>query len=167
MKFTNSPKLQNIFSIINIVEVYLNDKSSNILINFLSKGKINLNINDNKDNNDCCNQSTENKILQDKILKIKKIFEKISSDYFCLELTFANIFDKATQLFFFYSEYNNINDFAKEFYQFENFEKYENYIFHRKKRQEDIEKDYLKPIFTDSSRYKLFDNINYNLKIQK
>jgi len=166
IKFTDCPKVQNIFLIIKIIENYLNDKSSNMLNNFLNIGKknsssqTNENINDNNNNN-THNQKVflENKILNGKIIHIKKIFERFNSQYYSLDLNFAKIFDNATQLFFFYSEYNDINDLAKEYYQFENFEKYENYIFDKQILGKDSE--YLKPIFTNKIQFKLFDNLNY------
>jgi len=160
IKFDESPKIQNIFSIIKIIEDYLNNKSSNLLTDFLILGKINSKP-DIKElsHNDESSKANE-KILQVKLLKIKKVFEKFDCDYFCLELKFAKIFDNVTQLFFFYSEYNDINNLALEFHQFEKFEKYENYICNRNALIEE-KKEYLKPIFIDKFQYKLFDNIYY------
>lgn len=162
IKFNDSPKVQNIFSIIKTLENFIADKSANMLNNFLSLGK--LKADENKSISAIAtrqdqNLGYENKIIKDKILKIKKIFEGFNNSVLSLHLKFAKLFDNATQLFFFYSEYNDINDLAKEFYKFENFEKYESFIIDKQLLGKQAE--YLKPIFSSRLGYKLFDNINY------
>jgi hypothetical protein len=134
-KNTFSNKLNMIGNIMIMIETFLNDKSSKLIHSFLKKES------DNFQNN--------RKI---KILDLLKKFQMYS-----LSSGLAKVFDTASRLFFFYSDYKDINSIAREFYGYENFEKFDNYITHKNKGE------YLIAIFTDRKSFKLYDNL-YQIK---
>jgi hypothetical protein len=130
-KNTFSNKLNQIGIIIKTIQSFLQDKSSLVIHSFLSKSK------DDKD---------------DRKRKISDMLSKFS--LYGLSPGFAKLFDTASRLFFFYSDYKDINSIAREFYGLENFEKYENYITNKNGGSE-----YLIPIFLDRIGFKLYDNL--------
>ena len=143
-KFEFSVKMSMIFDIIKSIDLYFTDKSSSIIEKFLSLKNTN---------------NISNGFRSDKQEKILKIFSNY--DFLTLNQTFAKVFDTATRLFFFYSDYRDINDVAKQFYGYENFERFENFVTNNQNLKEN--KSYLRPIFTNIKDFKLYDNL-YQMK---
>lgn len=122
-KFHFSQKMLTICSLIKNIDYYLNDKSSSMLQNFLSFG--------GKKNSNNTNNTFSKSPLNDKVQKLINLLSQF--EVYTLNSKFAKLFDCASRLFFFYSEYRDINDVAKEFYGFENFEKFDNYVSYSSK----------------------------------
>ena len=142
---SNSGKMFLINKIINEIDTYLLDKRSSFLESFI----MNKNINE-----------THNS----KIDKIKKIFSIYNMKYFTLNSNFGKLFDITTRLFFFYSDYRDLNSIGKEYYGKEKFEIYKvdnvNKIF----SQKDIFQIYdaLYQIKNAYNIYALFNNNEIN-----
>ncbi len=147
-----NPKLTNLLSsgknflvnkIINKIDTYLSDKRSSFLESF-----ININTEQNKS----------------KLENIKKLFNKYNMNFFTLNSYFCKFFDISTRLFFFYSDYKDLNSFGKEFYGIEKFENYKvdeiNKIFKEKESFEIY--DALYQIRNSYNIYSFFNNNEMN-----
>ena len=139
-KTTVTSKILLISNIIDNIDYYIKDRSSSFMEGFLMS-----------------NQS------ESKRTKLKQIFNKYSYMY-SLSSTFAALFDTATRLFFFYSEYKDINSIMKEFYGMDAFEKYNNYITNKLIESNNEYSDILKPIFVNKAQFELYDSL-YQFKI--
>ena len=127
---SNSGKMFLINKIINEIDTYLSDKRSSFLESFI----MNKNINE-----------THNS----KIEKIKKIFSIYNMKYFTLNSNFGKLFDITTRLFFFYSDYRDLNSIGKEYYGKEKFEIYK--------------VDNVNKIFSDKDIFQIYDAL-YQIK---
>ena len=127
-----------ILRIIENTDYYLKDRSSSIMDKFIN------------------NSNPESKIEK---LKIK--FAKYSYLY-SLNANFAKFFDMSTRLFFFYSEYKDINSVGKEFYGMDSFETFRNYVSNQLTNNQ--RSDLFKPIFTQKDHFELYDSL-YQIKI--
>lgn len=152
-RFSFPSRMISISLTVKSIENFLKDKSSSVMDNFLNLFK------SKSDNSLSRNNSNISSNLNDKLNKVKKIFKDLKC--FSLNPLFAKVFDCASRLFFFYSDYKDINDVAKEYYRYENFEKFDNFVLNKQFLKED--KDYLQPIFTDVKGFKLYDNL-YQIK---
>lgn len=131
-------KIMLILRIIENTDYYLKDRSSSIMDKFIK------------------NSNPESKIEK---LKIK--FAKYSYLY-SLNANFAKFFDMSTRLFFFYSEYKDINSVGKEFYGMDSFETFRNYVSNQLTNNQ--RSDLFKPIFTQKDHFELYDSL-YQIKI--
>jgi hypothetical protein len=112
-KINFSQKMLTICGIIKNIDYYLNDKSSSMMQSFLMIG--------------ATKKNTHSKLpINDKKQKLINLLSQF--EVYTLNSKFAKLFDCASRLFFFYSDYKDINDVAREFYGFENFEKFDNYV---------------------------------------
>ena len=139
-KTTVTSKIILISNIIDSIDYYIKDRSSSFMEGFLMS-----------------NQS------ESKCIKLQQIFNKYSYMY-SLSSTFAALFDTATRLFFFYSEYKDINSIMKEFYGMDSFEHYHNYITSKLIESNNEYSDILKAIFVDKAQFELYDSL-YQFKI--
>ena len=146
---TNFLKSKGKFFYINLIiyqiNNYYNDKRSDFLNNFLKNN---------------------NFTLENKKMKIIKIFEDYINNYYCLNLKFAKNIDKLTRLYFFYTEYKDLNSISKEFYgidKFENFKISDEKIFNNKESFELYDSFYqIKNAYQIISLYNNNENLNTN-----
>ena len=115
-------KINLINDIINQINIYLKEKSSSFIENFVLQSKhSNLNLINSKEKN------------------IEKIFDTYNRELFCVNENFARVMDITSRLFFFYTDCKDLNDIGKEFYEIERYETYNyscdenNKIFKEKK----------------------------------
>ena len=127
--FLTGNKIKLINNIITSINKYLKGKSSSFMEEFMSKGKFNFNFNPKEKD-------------------IEKIFLKYNKLFFCINENFAKVMDKASRLFFFYTDCVDLNDIGKEFYRIE---KYELYSCHSK--------DEKNRIFRDKNIFNLYDDL--------
>lgn len=124
-KLTNKKKLDLINEILNKIDYYLNEQSSKFMENF-AFGNI--------ENNE-----------QTKINNIINMIKKYDNIFYTINPEFANVIDKESRLFFFYTDIKDLNDLTKEYYEIDKYEKY------------DI--DSKNHVFEDKSKFYLFDNL--------
>ena len=144
---TNFLKSKGKFFYINLIiyqiNNYFNDKRSDFLNNFLKNN---------------------NFTLENKKINIIKIFEDYINNYYCLNLKFAKNIDKLTRLYFFYSEYKDLNSISREFYgidKFENFNISNEKIFNNKESFELYDSFYqIKNAYQIISMYNNNENLN-------
>ena len=130
-------KIKLINSIITSINIYLKEKRSSFLENFVIK---------NESNNNCKN------ILNSKEKNLEKIFENYNAMLFCVNENFARIMDITSRLFFFYTDCKDLNDIGREFYEIE---RYEQYNYHSN--------DERNKIFKDKNIFNLYDTL-YQIK---
>ena len=130
-------KIKLINSIITSINIYLKEKRSSFLENFVIK---------NESNNNSKN------ILNSKEKNLEKIFENYNAMLFCVNENFARIMDITSRLFFFYTDCKDLNDIGREFYEIE---RYEQYNYHSN--------DERNKIFKDKNIFNLYDTL-YQIK---
>ena len=130
-------KIKLINSIITSINIYLKEKRSSFLENFVIK---------NESNNNSKN------ILNSKEKNLEKIFENYNAMLFCVNENFARIMDITSRLFFFYTDCKDLNDIGREFYEIERYEQY-NYHSNDEKNK----------IFKDKNIFNLYDTL-YQIK---
>ena len=130
-------KIKLINSIITSINIYLKEKRSSFLENFVIK---------NESNNNSKN------ILNSKEKNLEKIFENYNAMLFCVNPNFARIMDITSRLFFFYTDCKDLNDIGREFYEIE---RYEQYNYHSN--------DERNKIFKDKNIFNLYDTL-YQIK---
>ena len=127
-------KIYLIYDIISQINIYLKEKSSLFIENFVQ-------INGSKNNN----------LINSKQKNIEKIFEKYNRILFCINENFARVMDITSRLFFFYTDCKDLNDIGKEFYEIERYESY-NYSCSDNNK-----------IFKDKKIFNLYDTL-YQIK---
>ena len=130
-------KIKLINSIITSINIYLKEKRSSFLENFVIK---------NESNNNSKN------ILNSKEKNLEKIFENYNAMLFCVNENFARIMDITSRLFFFYTDCKDLNDIGREFYEIE---RYEQFYYHSN--------DERNKIFKDKNIFNLYDTL-YQIK---
>ena len=130
-------KIKLINCIITSINIYLKEKRSSFLENFVIK---------NESNNNSKN------ILNSKEKNLEKIFENYNAMLFCVNENFARIMDITSRLFFFYTDCKDLNDIGREFYEIERYEQY-NYHSNDEKNK----------IFKDKNIFNLYDTL-YQIK---
>ena len=130
-------KIKLINGIITSINIYLKEKRSSFLENFVLK---------NESNNNSKN------ILNSKEKNLEKIFENYNAMLFCVNENFARIMDITSRLFFFYTDCKDLNDIGREFYEIERYEQY-NYHSNDEKNK----------IFKDKNIFNLYDTL-YQIK---
>ena len=130
-------KIKLINSIITSINIYLKEKRSSFLENFVIK---------NESNNNSKN------ILNSKEKNLEKIFENYNAMLFCVNENFARIMDITSRLFFFYTDCKDLNDIGREFYEIERYEQY-NYHSNDEKNK----------IFKGKNIFNLYDTL-YQIK---
>ena len=130
-------KIKLINGIITSINIYLKEKRSSFLENFVIK---------NESNNNSKN------ILNSKEKNLEKIFENYNAMLFCVNENFARIMDITSRLFFFYTDCKDLNDIGREFYEIERYEQY-NYHSNDEKNK----------IFKDKNIFNLYDTL-YQIK---
>ena len=96
-----------------------------------------------------------------RVLKIKKIFRDLFSDFFSLDKCFEQAFDIASKIFFFFSgEFKTVTCLTKEYLGFAIFEKYDNFLTSQLSNQEN---SFLLPIFKDFNSFRTYYSL-YQLK---
>ena len=108
--FITGNKIKLINDIINLINVYLKERSSSFIENFV--------------------QNNESKISS-KEKTLEKIFDNCSKLLFCVNEKFSRVMDITSRLFFFYTDCKDLNDIGKEFYEIE---RYEQYNYNKKKK---------------------------------
>ena len=107
--FSTGNKIKLINNIINSINIYLNEKRSSFMENFLIKSD--------------SNNNTDNGI-NSKEKNIEKIFENYCGLLFSINEKFARVMDITSRLFFFYTDCKDLNDIGREFYEIERYEAY-------------------------------------------
>ena len=122
--FITGNKIYLINDIISQINIYLKEKRSLFIENFVKQGN---------------NNNSNNNIINSKQKNLEKIFEKYNNILFCINENFARVMDITSRLFFFYTDCKDLNDIGKEFYEIERYESYScslgenNKIFKEKK----------------------------------
>ena len=133
--FITGNKIKIINNIITSINVYLKEKRSSFIENFITKKELNTNVN-----------------INSKEKNLEKIFENYNSLLFCVNENFARVMDITSRLFFFYTDCKDLNDIGREFYEIE---RYELYNYHNK--------DVNNKIFKDKNVFNLYDTL-YQIK---
>ena len=133
--FITGNKIKIINNIITSINVYLKEKRSSFIENFITKKELNTNVN-----------------INSKEKNLEKIFENYNSLLFCVNENFARVMDITSRLFFFYTDCKDLNDIGREFYEIE---RYELYNYHSK--------DVNNKIFKDKNVFNLYDTL-YQIK---
>ena len=127
--FITGNKIKIINNIITSINIYLKEKRSSFIENFITKKEINSNINSKEKN-------------------LEKIFENYNSLLYCVNENFARVMDITSRLFFFYTDCKDLNDIGREFYEIE---RYEQYNYHSN--------DVNNKIFKDKNVFNLYDTL--------
>ena len=130
-------KIKLINNIITSINIYLKEKRSSFIENFVIKNDLN---NNNK-----------NTGINSKEKNLEKIFDNYNSMLFCVNEHFARVMDITSRLFFFYTDCKDLNDIGREFYEIERYEQYK-----CDKRDEN-------KIFKDKNIFNLYDTL-YQIK---
>ena len=136
--FTTGNKIKLINNIINSINIYLKEKRSSFMENFLTNKNV--------------NNSNQNNIIDSKEKNLEKIFENYKGILFSINENFARVMDITSRLFFFYTDCKDLNDIGREFYEIE---RYEQYNYHSK--------DVNNKIFKDKNIFNLYDTL-YQIK---
>ena len=91
--FITGNKIKIINNIITSINVYLKEKRSSFIENFITKKELNTNVN-----------------INSKEKNLEKIFENYNSLLFCVNENFARVMDITSRLFFFYTDCKDLND---------------------------------------------------------
>ena len=128
-------KIKLINNIITSINIYLKEKRSSFIENFVIK-----------------NDTNNNNKINSKEKNLEKIFENYNAMLFCVNENFARIMDITSRLFFFYTDCKDLNDIGREFYEIERYEVY-NYHSNDEKNK----------IFKDKNIFNLYDTL-YQIK---
>ena len=127
-------KIKLINNIITSINIYLKEKRSSFIENFVIKNDMN------------------NTNINSKEKNLEKIFENYNGMLFCVNENFARIMDITSRLFFFYTDCKDLNDIGREFYEIERYEQY-NYRSNDENNK----------IFKDKNVFNLYDTL-YQIK---